>query len=545
MPSSFGVRRGWWALAPPVLGIPLAILLPNLTPPAASVPLAAERSAYVVGSNDGRIVRVDLDSGTVVPNVATVGSSPNRIETSGDGAWAVIVNSGSDDISVLDLVTESIVGTASLPAGANPWSAEVYGPRVWVSALRKDRVYEVDPGAAAVVDSVPVGKSPEGMATAAGKLYVANTGFDFDDFTYAPGSVTVLDASDLSWVATVPVGLNPQDCIATPDGMVHVVCTGDFYLTSGVVDVLDPATDVVIDSLPVPGYPGGGVAFADGTVHLNVTTPTFASEIRSYDAATRTWIHGESDPLLPSFDFYGNVRVDDIGRILVPDFSQDLLVVENPGAPGSPIAFLVGDGPIDAAFVRREGTVSLAITGISATEAEAGVRLSWRANPGGTARSLVVERRPGGARPEIVARDLDPAGPGSWTDRTAPRGVPLAYRLGVVDVLGEVTWAPAVTIVRRGGEGAGLAIRRVSPNPFRSEVSLPGHVAAAGPGALEIYDVRGRRVVDLAIGTIAAGPGTIRWDGHDRDGRPVAPGFYLARLRVGTSAVTTRLLRAP
>jgi hypothetical protein len=137
-----------------------------------------------------------------------------------------------------------------------------------------------------------------------------------------------------------------------PDGSVHVVCTGDFFQVMGSVDVLDPETDAVVASLPVtPGYPGGGAIGRDGAAYLNVTTPSFGSEVWSYDARTLAFVRDGSDPLLPSFDFFGALALAPDGRLLVPDFSADLLLVEDPAAPGSPDVHLVGDGPIAIAVV--------------------------------------------------------------------------------------------------------------------------------------------------------------------------------------------------
>jgi len=305
-----------------------------------------------VGQNDSRIARVDLTTGTVTPSVADAGSFPNRIEVGPRGRLAAVANSGSDDVTLVQLRTGNVLGTVSLPPGCNPWGVEIVGRRVFVTGLLTDEVYEIDAVSMSVVRTVSVGRAPEGMAVSAGRLFVANTGFDFTDFTYDPGTVTVLDLEGLALLDTVPVSLNPQDCLRAPDGTIHVVCTGDFFQTFGAVDVLDPEHGTVLGSVPVPtGYPGGGAIDRNGGAFLNVTTTSFGSEVWSYDAGTLTLVRDGSDPLLPSFDFFGALAVVGDGRIAVPDFSADLLLVENPAAPGSPGVHLVGDGPIAVAVV--------------------------------------------------------------------------------------------------------------------------------------------------------------------------------------------------
>lgn len=368
--------------------------------------------AYVLGSNDARIARVNLDTGTVTPSVATTGAFPNRIDAGFTGKLAAVANSGSDDVTLVQLRTGTVVGTVALPAGSDPWAVEVAGRRVFVTALLDDRVYEIDPVTGSIVRSAPTGKAPEGMTVSAGKLWVANSGFDFGTFTYDPGSVTVLDLETLATVATVPVDLNPQDCLRAPDGKVHVVCTGDFFQVTGAVDVLDPEHDAVVGTIPVDGrYPGGGAITPGGIAYLNVTTPSFGSEVWSYDAGSFALLHDGADPLLPSPDFFGALAVTEDGRLVVPDFSADLLLVEDPSSPGSPHAYLVGDGPISTAIVDGpvaqpvpEGAGGLSVVDNAAPER--GVRFAAVApNPSRGPVDLAV-RAPAGAEVSLTILDV-------------------------------------------------------------------------------------------------------------------------------------------
>jgi YVTN family beta-propeller protein len=369
--------------------------------------------AYIVGSNDARIARVDLDTGTVTPSVAVAGSFPNRIEVGPGGRLAAVANSGSDDVTLVQLRTGTVLGTVALPPGTNPWAVEIVGRRVFVTGLLTDRVVEIDAATGTVVRSVPVGRAPEGMAVSAGKLYVANTGFDFQTFSYDPGSVTVLDLEGLAPVAVVPVSLNPQDCVRGPDGSVHVICTGDFFQVTGAVDVLDPEQDVVVGSLPVAGgFPGGGAIGRDGAAYLNVTTPSFGSEVWSYDARTLAFLHDGDDPLLPSFDFFGALALAPDGRLLVPDFSADLLLVEDPAAPGAPRAYLVGDGPIGIAVVEHPGSADApdAVAGLLAAAGErTATRIAFASvtpNPSRGAVELAV-RAPDGDAATVTLFDVN------------------------------------------------------------------------------------------------------------------------------------------
>lgn len=80
------------------------------------------------------------------------------------------------------------------------------------------------------------------------------------------------------------------------------------------------------------------------------------------------------------------------------------------------------------------------------------------------------------------------------------------------------------------------------PNPFNPRTMIrfvldhPSHVR------LEIIDVLGRRVRQLALGARGAGTYDYAWDGTDDSGRDLASGVYFYRLNTGTTTRTRKML---
>jgi flagellar hook assembly protein FlgD len=70
----------------------------------------------------------------------------------------------------------------------------------------------------------------------------------------------------------------------------------------------------------------------------------------------------------------------------------------------------------------------------------------------------------------------------------------------------------------------------VSPNPASTTLAVEFTLPMAGHAAVEVFDVRGRRVRTLGEGTRAAGAHRFTWDGSDRRGGTVPAGIYLVRL---------------
>jgi hypothetical protein len=80
--------------------------------------------------------------------------------------------------------------------------------------------------------------------------------------------------------------------------------------------------------------------------------------------------------------------------------------------------------------------------------------------------------------------------------------------------------------------GNDVALATPYPNPWNGQRGLEVRfrIAEAGQVALDVFDVRGRRVASLVHGTAAAGDQIARWDGRGANGA-AAGGLYFVRLR--------------
>jgi len=71
------------------------------------------------------------------------------------------------------------------------------------------------------------------------------------------------------------------------------------------------------------------------------------------------------------------------------------------------------------------------------------------------------------------------------------------------------------------------------PNPARGSCFIRYALPEPSQVTLRIYDVSGRLVRELEKGMRSAGANSVRWDGRDESGRPVAGGVYFYRLEAG------------
>ena len=80
------------------------------------------------------------------------------------------------------------------------------------------------------------------------------------------------------------------------------------------------------------------------------------------------------------------------------------------------------------------------------------------------------------------------------------------------------------------------------PNPFNPTTLIEFDLAEASAVRLAIFDVNGRTVRTLVADGRAAGHHTVRWDGRDGAGVPVASGVYFYLLETGGYEQTRRMV---
>jgi YVTN family beta-propeller protein len=291
---------------------------------------------------------VDRAGDSVVNNLMTLGLAPNRIRYG--GGLLLLVNSTSDDLWVIDPATFTTLRRVEFTDGENPWDvAYLRDTLCAVSLLIANQVALVNQSAGRILRRVPVGKSPQGLLAVGQRLWVANTGFDFDTYLYGQGTVSVVNVQTGTVAATIPVGTNPQALALSPDGTVHVLCTGNYVDRFGIVYLLDTATLTVVDSLLLGGSPGDLTIAPDGIGYIAAGGWADSGEVFRYNAISRTVLNGAADPWHTARGAMAVVpRLEGGAHVLC--FSGDSLVEHDRNGTVAR-RWQVGDGPIHAAYI--------------------------------------------------------------------------------------------------------------------------------------------------------------------------------------------------
>src|SRR5438876_138073 len=122
-----------------------------------------------------------------------------------------VTNEKSDNVTVIDAATRKVIQT--IPVGKRPRGVAVSpdGRRVYVTNSNSDTLSVIDARSLAVLSTVPAGVDPEGLTPnrAGTALYVVNEN---------ELSVTVLDTDSLKITKKIAVGKEPETAVASPDG---------------------------------------------------------------------------------------------------------------------------------------------------------------------------------------------------------------------------------------------------------------------------------------------------------------------------------------
>lgn len=187
-----------------------------------------------------------------------------------------VANIGSNDVTVVDTATNSVVTTVSVGSGPDGVAASPDGSLVYVANAFSNSVSVIDTATNVVTASIPVGQNPIGLrVTPDGtRAYVANFA--------TPGSVSVIDTLMQTVTSTIPVDDGPSDVVITPDGSTAYVVGG----LNTYVSIVATVTNTVTGKIVIGGTPQTGAITPDGG-RLYVTGKD-SGNLSVIDTATNT-----------------------------------------------------------------------------------------------------------------------------------------------------------------------------------------------------------------------------------------------------------------
>ncbi len=313
----------------------------------------------VANQNSGTLSLIDLYAlGAVERDVIGVGTVPNDIIFA-NGRLHVI-NSMSHDMNVISLAYsgEMVQVVSPIDLGINLNRNPQYGSiaangYLYISNGMTDDITVFDLEALTSRIRSDVGVAPAGILAAGGKVYVCNTGFNFNDYTYGMGSVSVIDTLNNMETTKIEMGegRNPQFMALDPSGKIHVVCTGNYNDVPGEIQVIDPLTDEVVSYVYIGGTPGDIAINSEGMAYIAAGGwGSDPGRVFRYNAATGQILNGPDNPIMTATGAMRVVAASD-NSIYVACFNAGTVDKIREGVRVE--SYTVGDGPAAMVIVER------------------------------------------------------------------------------------------------------------------------------------------------------------------------------------------------
>ncbi|MBU6159395.1 MAG: beta-propeller fold lactonase family protein [Bacteroidetes bacterium] len=242
--------------------------------------------AYIANYGSDNISVINTASNSVI-SIVPVGVDPFGVAASPDGTKVYVVNSGSNNVSVINTATNAVAATVAV--GSAPYGVTVSpdGSKVYVTNHTSNTISVINAVTNTVTASVTVGTgpycavvSPDGL-----KLYVVNFGSN---------NVSVINTATNTVTATVAVGSSPMSICVSPDGA-RVYVTNDY---SNSVSVISTATNTVVATVAVGSYPKGIASSPDGSkVYVGNSNSNTVSVINTATNTVSATIPAGGDPI--------------------------------------------------------------------------------------------------------------------------------------------------------------------------------------------------------------------------------------------------------
>ncbi len=258
-----------------------------------------------INSSPGQAAEFDTLTNAQVGSNVTTGDFPQNAVFSPDGRLAYVVNTGSNSVSVIDVVSRAVVATISVGVQPSGLALSGDGQTLYVANSNGNSVSAISTATNTVVGVIPVGPQPVSVTISPDgtRLYVANEG---------GGTVSIINAATQTVIATVPVATSPSGITISPNGANIYVANQ----SSSNVSVINAASQTVVTTISIPGGAAPlSVAVSPDGSRLYVTTQ--GNSIVVINAATNTVI---ADVALPN---------PSIGVTVTPDGARAYITSSN------------------------------------------------------------------------------------------------------------------------------------------------------------------------------------------------------------------------
>jgi YVTN family beta-propeller protein len=319
------------------------------------------------GLGDVGTLSVVDNQGVIINDASSLGKYPNNIIEL--GGILFVVNSGNNNVQMIDASTLQNTGSIELSAFSNPMRAAIsnrklyatnsYGTGVDVYDFDKDSLYTI--AITGVPDSCKNGGT-DAIISYGTKVFVGVRNVKYDEFwngIYGSEYIMLIDAANDTVYKTFEAGTNIADMLINDENELHVLSTGNRADIGGFVRVFDlnAINFDTYSTVDLGSQPGSFTLAGSGMVYVAVSgfNPDWTGfgGIMKYNSINNEIING-FDNLIYSSTESGilDICVDGYDNIYAPLFDKNQLVILESDTVKTVLA--TGNGPQGMVFVKEE-----------------------------------------------------------------------------------------------------------------------------------------------------------------------------------------------
>jgi len=442
--------------------------------------------AYITNSTSNNLSVIDVTTNTVISTVGLgAGAAPYAVTVLPNGN-AYVADNGSDLVSIFSTTGNSIIGT--IPVGSGPLSiaASPDGSKVYVTNTNVGTVSVINTATNTVTSTITVGGNPTGVVVSpdGNTVYVAD----------GIAGVDVINATNNTVTATISTGAStlPRGVAITPDGQFLYEVNGN----ASTVGVYKTSDNSLFATIPVGGGAFGVAISPDGSMAYVTNSSGSVSVI---DVATNTVTTtipdgGGNQPLGVSFTPDGT-------KAFVVNYGAGNVSVINTTTQIITSSIGVGSNPTSFSSFIADVPFALPIhfTNFSAQElSNRSIQLSWKVQDQTQGTYYEVESSNNGilfSKKATISSSQHANATYSWTDILATPGTSF-YRIKSVETSGMITYSQVLRMI----VGSGTVETLIYPNPVKGKTfALQLSNQAKGLYTIEIVNIAGQRVVQTQI----------------------------------------------
>ncbi|MDA3884375.1 MAG: hypothetical protein PF638_02170 [Candidatus Delongbacteria bacterium] len=313
----------------------------------------------------GTLSVVDND-GIITNDVMNVGKWPNHIIE--DGGTLYVVNSGNNNIQMINASNNENIGSIELSAFSNPmrsvicngkvYATNSFGAGIDVYSFDKDSLKTIP------VTNVPdscINGGTDAIVSYGDYVYVGVKNVTYDaswNAVYGFESIVVINSLTDEIVASAEIGYNISDMIIDTENELHILCAGNRNDVNGLVKVYsaDDITKQNPDEIILGSQPSRLVMNSEGMIYvgiagLNLDWSGFGG-IMKYNSNTNEVLNGSNDLLYTSTESgIMDLAIDGYDKLYAPLFDKnELIIFENDSID---IVLTTGTGPQGLVFVKE------------------------------------------------------------------------------------------------------------------------------------------------------------------------------------------------